>query len=48
TVIKDSDLASQALKILEKKKIDELPVVDKNNHPVGMLDIQDLITAGLI
>ncbi|MCF7887079.1 MAG: KpsF/GutQ family sugar-phosphate isomerase, partial [Candidatus Omnitrophica bacterium] len=43
TVIKDSDLASQALKILEKKKIDELPVVDKNNHPVGMLDIQDLI-----
>ncbi|MCF7873707.1 MAG: KpsF/GutQ family sugar-phosphate isomerase [Candidatus Omnitrophica bacterium] len=48
TVIKDSDLASQALKILEKKKIDELPVVDKKNHPVGMLDIQDLIAAGLV
>jgi arabinose-5-phosphate isomerase len=48
TVIKDSNLASQALKILEKKKIDELPVVDKNNHPVGMLDIQDLIAAGLV
>ncbi|MCF7873200.1 MAG: KpsF/GutQ family sugar-phosphate isomerase [Candidatus Omnitrophica bacterium] len=48
TVIKESNLASQALKILEKKKIDELPVVDKNNHPVGMLDIQDLIAAGLV
>ncbi|MFO8052674.1 MAG: KpsF/GutQ family sugar-phosphate isomerase [Candidatus Omnitrophota bacterium] len=48
TVVKDSDLASQALKVLEKKKIDELPVVDKNNHPVGMLDIQDLIAAGLV
>jgi arabinose-5-phosphate isomerase len=48
TVIKESNLASQALKILERKKIDELPVVDKNNHPVGMLDIQDLITAGLV
>jgi len=48
TVIKDEDLASQALKILEKKKIDEVPVVDKNYLPVGMLDIQDLIAAGII
>lgn len=48
TVIKESNLASQALKVLEKRKIDELPVVDKNNHPVGMLDIQDLIAAGLV
>jgi arabinose-5-phosphate isomerase len=48
TTIKDSDLASEALKVLEKKKIDELPVVDKNNHPIGMLDIQDLIAAGLV
>jgi arabinose-5-phosphate isomerase len=48
TVIKDEDLASQALKILEKKKIDEVPVVDKNYAPVGMLDIQDLIAAGII
>jgi arabinose-5-phosphate isomerase len=48
TVIKDEDLASQALKILEKKRIDEVPVVDKNYLPVGMLDIQDLIAAGII
>jgi arabinose-5-phosphate isomerase len=47
-VVRDDDLASEAMKILERKKIDEVPVVDKNNKPVGMLDIQDLIAAGII
>lgn len=47
-VVKDTDLAYDALKILENKKIDEVPVTDKNGRPVGMLDIQDLITAGLV
>ena len=47
-VVCDNDLASEVLKILEKKKIDEVPVVDKNYHPAGMLDIQDLIAAGII
>jgi len=47
-VVCDDDLASEALKILEKKKVDEVPVVDKNYHPAGMLDIQDLIAAGII
>ncbi len=47
-VVCNDDLASQALKILERKKIDEVPVVDKNYRPVGMLDIQDLIAAGII
>lgn len=44
----DDDLASEVLKILERKKIDEVPVVDRNYRPVGMLDIQDLIAAGII
>lgn len=47
-VVRDDDLASEALKVLERKKIDEVPVVDKNYCPAGMLDIQDLITAGVI
>lgn len=47
-VVKDDDLASQALKVLEGKKIDEVPVVDKNYCPVGMLDVQDLIAAGIL
>jgi arabinose-5-phosphate isomerase len=48
TVVKNDDLASEVMKILEKKKIDEVPVVDKNFRPVGMVDIQDLIAAGLL
>ena len=47
-VVLESDLASEALKILEKKKIDEVPVVNSKGQPVGMLDIQDLIAAGII
>lgn len=41
-------LAVEASRILQEKKIDELPVVDKNKHPVGLLDIQDLLKAGLV
>ena len=41
-------LAVEALRILREKKIDELPVVDKNKRPVGLLDVQDLLKAGLI
>lgn len=47
-VINEEILASQVLNLLEKRKIDEVPVVDEENRPVGMLDIQDLIAAGLI
>ncbi|MEI8350492.1 MAG: KpsF/GutQ family sugar-phosphate isomerase [Candidatus Omnitrophota bacterium] len=47
-VVRDDDLASEALKVLETKKIDEVPVVDKNDRPVGMLDVQDLIAAGIL
>jgi len=41
-------LAVEAAGILQEKKIDELPVVDKNKRPVGLLDIQDLLKAGLL
>lgn len=41
-------LASEALRILKEKRIDELPVVDKKGFPVGMLDVQDLLKAGLV
>lgn len=47
-VVRKDDLASTALKVLEEKKIDEVPVVDDKGRPVGMLDIQDLISAGVI
>jgi len=34
--------------ILEARKIDEMPVVDKNGKVVGLLDVQDLLEAGVV
>jgi arabinose-5-phosphate isomerase len=36
-------LASEALAILNKYRIDELPVVDAEDRPVGLVDVQDLV-----
>lgn len=47
TISKDR-LASEALRILKEKRIDELPVVDSKFRPIGMLDVQDLLKAGLV
>jgi len=41
-------LASEALRILKDKRIDEVPVVDERHRPIGMLDVQDLLKAGLV
>ncbi len=46
TILRDK-LAVEAFAILQNKKIDELPVVDAKGHAVGLLDIQDLLRAGL-
>ncbi|HBO96651.1 MAG TPA: KpsF/GutQ family sugar-phosphate isomerase [Candidatus Omnitrophica bacterium] len=48
TTISKDKLAVEALRILQEKKIDELPVVDKRNRLVGLLDVQDLLKAGLV
>jgi arabinose-5-phosphate isomerase len=48
TVVDKEMLAVEALRILREKKIDELPVVDKSRRPVGLLDVQDLLKAGLV
>lgn len=47
TITKDR-LAAEAFDILRSKKIDELPVVDGNRRPVGLLDVQDILKAGLV
>jgi arabinose-5-phosphate isomerase len=48
TVIREDKLAAEALGILQGKKIDEVPVVDAKGRPVGLLDVQDLLKAGLV
>ena len=47
-VLDKERLAVEALNILREKKIDELPVVDEKARPIGMLDVQDLLKAGLV
>ena len=48
TVIMEDKLAAEALGILQSKKIDEVPVVNNKRKPVGLLDVQDLLKAGLV
>ncbi|NMC63763.1 MAG: KpsF/GutQ family sugar-phosphate isomerase [SAR324 cluster bacterium] len=36
-------LAQEALAILNKFKIDQIIVIDEQKHPIGMIDIQDLV-----
>lgn len=45
--IAEDKLAVEALGILRSKKIDEVPVVDRRKRPVGLLDVQDLLKAGI-
>ncbi len=37
------ELASEALAVLNQYRIDELPVVDADGRPVGIIDVQDLV-----
>jgi arabinose-5-phosphate isomerase len=48
TVVGPGMLAAEALRILREKKIDEVPVVDSKRRPVGLLDVQDLLKAGIV
>lgn len=48
TSIRKERLAAEAFDILRSKKIDELPVVDNEKRPIGLLDVQDLLKAGLL
>ena len=48
TSIVRGKMAVEALRILQEKKIDEIPVVDEKYRPVGLVDVQDLLKAGLV
>jgi len=41
-------LAAEVMRIMQDKKIDELPVVDQARRPIGLLDVQDLLKAGVV
>lgn len=41
-------LATEGVKVLEEYRIGELPVIDKDSKPVGMLMLKDLFKAGIV
>jgi arabinose-5-phosphate isomerase len=41
-------LASEAMAIMRPFRIDELPVVDESDKPVGLIDIQDLVVLKML
>jgi arabinose-5-phosphate isomerase len=41
--IAGEQLASAAMAIMREHRIDELPVVDEEDRPIGLIDIQDLV-----
>ncbi len=43
---RDTDRVADALTVMRRHLIDELPVVDEGGRVVGMIDIQDLIACG--
>jgi len=46
--LKKGCLAVEALRILQEYKIDEIPIVDEKGRAIGLIDVQDLLKAGLI
>lgn len=46
--IKASALASEAMAIFHKHRIDDLPVVDEEDKPVGMIDVQDIVAIKIV
>lgn len=41
-------LASEAMAVMRQYRIDELPVVDDNDKPVGLIDVQDLVVLKML
>ncbi len=45
----DADaLASEALALMNKHRIDELPVVNAKGQPVGLIDVQDIVSLRIV
>ena len=46
--IRADALAAEATAIFHKYRIDELPVVDADNKPVGLIDVQDIVAIKVV
>jgi arabinose-5-phosphate isomerase len=41
-------LAAEAMKVMEEFKIGEIPVVDSEGKPIGVLNLKDILRAGIV
>jgi len=41
--IREDALASEAMALMKRHRVDEVPVVDADDRPVGLIDVQDLV-----
>jgi len=46
--IRADALACEATALFHKYRIDELPVVDADDRPVGLIDVQDIVTIKVV
>ena len=46
--LSDNILAAQALKLMDEKNINGLIIIDKNQRPIGALNMLDMVKAGVI
>ena len=46
--IKASALAAEAMAIFHKHRIDDLPVVDEEDKPIGLIDVQDIVAIKIV
>ena len=46
--VTENHLAAEAMAILHKYRIDELPVVDGQDRPVGLIDVQDIVSLKIV
>ncbi len=46
--VRGDSLASEAMAILRQFRIDELPVVDLEDRPIGLIDVQDLVVLKML
>ena len=47
-VVTPDMIASEALNIMNTKKITNLFVVDENNKPIGVIHVHDLLSNGVV
>jgi arabinose-5-phosphate isomerase len=46
--VRPEALVAEAARVLRQARIDQVPVVDEGNRPVGLLDVQDLLAARVL